>query len=118
MAEWHALAKLRILTEHLLTIMEEVTKELGHILRQFRQLTCSTFQTFELPWEADARVRRRKETQVVMSATESRATSGLLASPPLILSATTENPDKTNQNTSSPDHLAESTGRLLKSLKS
>ena len=40
--------------------MEENTKELGNLLRQFQTLTCSQFSTVELPREADARVRRRK----------------------------------------------------------
>jgi hypothetical protein len=39
--------------------MEECTKELGGLLRQFRRLTCTEFHTVELPREAEARVRRR-----------------------------------------------------------
>jgi len=42
--------------------MEEYTKELGVLLRQFRQLTCSQFSTLELPQEANARVRQNKDT--------------------------------------------------------
>jgi len=57
MSEWHALAKLRMHTEDSLVLMEEITKELGDLLRQFRRLTCSQFCTVELPREADARVR-------------------------------------------------------------
>jgi hypothetical protein len=34
--EWHALAKLRMNTEDLLELMEEHTKELGELLRQFQ----------------------------------------------------------------------------------
>jgi hypothetical protein len=60
-SEWHALAKLRMHTEDSLTLMEESTKDLGNLLRQFRTLTCSQFSTVELPREADARVRRRKD---------------------------------------------------------
>lgn len=58
-SEWHALAKLRMHTEDSLKLMEESTKDLGNLLRQFRTLTCSQFNTIELPREADARVRRR-----------------------------------------------------------
>lgn len=58
-SEWHALAKLRMHTEDSLALMEECTKELGKLLRQFRQLTCTEFRTVELPREAEARVRRR-----------------------------------------------------------
>ena len=58
LSEWHSLAKLRMDTDTSLDLMEEVTKELGDLLRQFRRLTCSHFSTVELPREADARVRR------------------------------------------------------------
>ena len=60
-SEWHALAKLRMHTEDSLRFMEETTKELGDLLRQFRNLTCSEFNTVELPREADARLRRKKD---------------------------------------------------------
>jgi hypothetical protein len=58
-SEWHAFAKLRMHTEDSLALMEECTKELGKLLRQFRQLTCTEFRTVELPREAEARLRRR-----------------------------------------------------------
>ena len=60
-SEWHALAKLRLHTEDSLRFMEETTKELGDLLRQFRNFTCSEFNTVELPREVDARVRRKKD---------------------------------------------------------
>ena len=66
-SEWHALAKLRMHTEDSLTLMEECTKELGGLLRQFRNLTCSQFSTVELPREANARVRRRKDVHTQCS---------------------------------------------------
>jgi len=59
-SEWHALAKLRMHTEDSLALMEESTKEIGELLRQFRRLTCTQFGTVELPREADARLRRNK----------------------------------------------------------
>ena len=67
MSEWHALAKLRMHTEDLLVLMEEITKELGDILCQFRQLTCSQFCTVELPREPDARVRRAMAKEASMA---------------------------------------------------
>ena len=57
MAEWHALAKLRIHTDGTLMVLEDLTRELGKLLRQFRDLTCSQFSTVELPRETAARVR-------------------------------------------------------------
>jgi len=61
LSEWHGLAKLRIHTETSLEMMEEVTKELGDLLRQFRRLTCAQFSTVELRREADAHTRLTKD---------------------------------------------------------
>lgn len=57
-AEWHALAKLRLHTDSTLTHMEWLTREFGKLMREFRDLTCSAFNTVELQREVDARNRR------------------------------------------------------------
>jgi hypothetical protein len=54
-AEWHALAKLRLHTDPTLDLLEAVTKEFGHLMRQFRDKTSGEFNTVELPHGADAR---------------------------------------------------------------
>ena len=59
-AEWHALAKLRMQTEGSLQLLEDLTTEFGQLLRQFRDLTCATFTTVELPREAAARERLKQ----------------------------------------------------------
>jgi hypothetical protein len=61
-AEWHALAKLRIHTDSSLTLLDDLTTEFGRLLRKFRDVTCSTFSTFELPRETAARNRREIHT--------------------------------------------------------
>jgi hypothetical protein len=61
LAEWHALAKLRMHTESTLTQMEKVTTIIGHQLRDFCNITCKAFETTELPKEAEGRAR--KETR-------------------------------------------------------
>jgi hypothetical protein len=58
LAEWHALAKLRLHTESTLALMESVTAALGCELRRFRSTTCSAFHTMELPKETAARGRK------------------------------------------------------------
>ncbi|KAF9053251.1 hypothetical protein BJ165DRAFT_1339463, partial [Panaeolus papilionaceus] len=58
MAEWHALAKLRMQTDQSISLLQEVTTELGIQLRRFRETTCMAFQTTELPKEVAARARR------------------------------------------------------------
>ena len=63
-AEWHALAKLRMHSDSTLTLLEDLTIEFGKLMRQFRDLTCSQFQTVELPRETAARYRRQTKQQV------------------------------------------------------
>ena len=57
-AEWHALAKLRMHTEASLFLLDKASKQLGHILRKFRDETTQAYRTFELPRERVARQRR------------------------------------------------------------
>ena len=54
-AEWHALAKLRLHTDPTLDLLEAVTKEFGHLMRQFCDKTSGEFNTVELPHGANAR---------------------------------------------------------------
>ena len=53
-AEWHGLAKLRIHTEVTLAQLEQVTTDLGHLMRDFRDKTCAKFNTTELACEVEA----------------------------------------------------------------
>lgn len=57
-AEWHGLAKLRIHTEGSLELLEQLTKELGSLLRDFSKTTSTDFKTYELPREVQERQRR------------------------------------------------------------
>lgn len=72
-AEWHALAKLRIHTDSSLTLLEDLTAEFGQLLRKFRDITCSTFPTFELPRETAARNRRKNHTTSKHTGNETNA---------------------------------------------
>ncbi|KAG5649632.1 hypothetical protein H0H81_002769 [Sphagnurus paluster] len=58
-AEWHALAKARMHTDSSLALLEALTVEFGQLIRQFRDLTCSVYETVELPGEAASRMRRK-----------------------------------------------------------
>lgn len=62
-AEWHGFAKLRMHTDSTLDHLESLTKEFGLLMRQFRDLSCSQFQTTELPREVAARNRQRQRAQ-------------------------------------------------------
>ncbi|TFY56610.1 hypothetical protein EVJ58_g7535 [Rhodofomes roseus] len=73
MAEWHALAKLRLHTDSSLARLDAVTVQLGHAMRRFVREVCSAYKTYELPKETEQRARRNAkhslEAQVKSSAT-------------------------------------------------
>ncbi|KIK32237.1 hypothetical protein CY34DRAFT_47013, partial [Suillus luteus UH-Slu-Lm8-n1] len=56
-AQWHALAKLRMHSESTLSMLKKTFKKLSRRLRKFRDFTCATFTTIELPREMVARER-------------------------------------------------------------
>ena len=59
LATWHGLAKLRLHTETNVCDLESSTARLGELLRRFESDVCPAYQTFDLPVEEAARVRRR-----------------------------------------------------------
>jgi hypothetical protein len=59
LAEWHALAKLRMHTDSTLKLLDSVTTLLGRELRRFRDITCKAFVTLELEKEEKARIRQQ-----------------------------------------------------------
>jgi hypothetical protein len=105
LAEWHALAKLRMHTDSTLDLMDAVMTKLGQQLRKFRDITCNKFITVELPKETAARKRRQNKAQAkknagpstsisdpatqspVTPAVPSQANSPPLANPPSTLKA-------------------------------
>lgn len=58
-AHWHALAKLRMHTDHTLKILDDQTARIGLELRSFNDKTCVAFDTKELKRESEARKRRK-----------------------------------------------------------
>jgi hypothetical protein len=58
MCTWHALAKLRLHTEHTLDALKKTTVQLGRQLRYFSSFVCPAFKTYETPNELEARARR------------------------------------------------------------
>lgn len=98
-AEWHGFAKLRIHTDFTLDHLEELTKEFGLLMRQFRDLSCSQFQTVELPREIEGRKRRRQRAQ----AKQSPASIGteVRSEPTAVSSSNTNIPASTAQPTPS-----------------
>jgi hypothetical protein len=65
LAEWHALAKLRMHTEHTLAELDKATVAISCELRAFRDWTRSAFTCKELPHEIARRYREqeRRETK-------------------------------------------------------
>jgi hypothetical protein len=78
-AEWHGFAKLRLHTDSTLKHLQSLTKEFGRLMREFRDQTCSQFQTFELQREVDARnrnqQRRLANTSSVVTPSQTRTSS-------------------------------------------
>lgn len=68
MAEWHSFAKLRMHTDPTLEHLRRLTPEIGRLMREFKNTTCSDFSTFELPREAAARVRREQREATARAA--------------------------------------------------
>ena len=100
-AEWHGFAKLRMHTDFTLDHLEELTKEFSLLMRQFRDLSCSHFQTVELPREVEARKRREQRAQAKKSPTSTGM--GARSDPTAPLTNTTstiESRSTTNVNTS------------------
>jgi hypothetical protein len=60
LAEWHALAKLRMHSEDTLQHLEKVTKVIGCELRTFQDWTKSAFKCKELPSESSRRSRNQQ----------------------------------------------------------
>ena len=59
LAQWHALAKLRLHTDHSLKLLDEASRLLGGQLRKFWDFTCNAFKTVELASETAARWREQ-----------------------------------------------------------
>lgn len=76
LAEWHALAKLRMHTEHTLECLEKSTTTIGQELRKFRDISLKDFKCVELPKETAAQKRRKENAQAKKAqANQSKATS-------------------------------------------
>jgi hypothetical protein len=63
LAEWHALAKLRMHTDDTLSLLDSITVILGRELRRFRRIVCSAYSTKDLPKEDAARQRKKQRDQ-------------------------------------------------------
>lgn len=61
LANWHALAKLRLHTEVTIAIFRAATTEVTAAIRYFANTTCERYETHELAKEVDARVRREEK---------------------------------------------------------
>lgn len=64
MAEWHALAKLRMHTDYTLQGLDKATTVIGCELRSFREWSRASFTVKELPSETRARTRRTQRAKV------------------------------------------------------
>lgn len=76
LAEWHALAKLRLHTESTLNLLNNNTRSLGQLLRRFQNKVCAAYpNTRELDKEEAARGRRQKGKQTATTSTTKKVKS-------------------------------------------
>ncbi|EIW51500.1 uncharacterized protein TRAVEDRAFT_54536 [Trametes versicolor FP-101664 SS1] len=61
LANWHALAKLRLHTAVTIKIPRAATTHMTDTMRHFSATTCERWETHELPREVDARVHRKEK---------------------------------------------------------
>ncbi|KAI1795334.1 hypothetical protein LXA43DRAFT_1090982 [Ganoderma leucocontextum] len=69
LANWHALAKLRLHTDITLNTFRAATKTMYEAVRTFAATTCANHATHELPNEAQARARRNTKQASHISST-------------------------------------------------
>ncbi|KAF7976664.1 hypothetical protein HWV62_6005 [Athelia sp. TMB] len=87
LAEWHALAKLRMHTEATLTLLDVSTTILGQELRRFSRMTCAFYFTKLLPAEVAARERRQARQKVKAASTLASTVVGSSSSLPTVAMA-------------------------------
>jgi len=82
-AHWHGLAKLRLHTDTTLQILDITTTNLGNQLRAFQNKTCSSFETFELKREKEARQRRQAKQRSAVSTVQSSNKDSMTSNQPI-----------------------------------
>ena len=60
LANWHALAKLRMYTDVTLDIFDSASINMYDAMRKFATITCAAFEVYESPAGVEARVRRSR----------------------------------------------------------
>ena len=78
LAQWHALAKLWLHTDHSIKLLDEASQLLGGQLHKFQDFTCTAFKTKELALETAARWR---DKACSLDATSSKTSATSAAQP-------------------------------------
>lgn len=115
LAEWHALAKLRMHTGPTLSLLDSATSDLGQCLRQFSRTTCAFYLTRELPKEKAARERRQAQKRAKAAATTPDASASFdrdATAAPTSLGNGTSAPDSSNTHITPATEPTASTARL------
>ena len=91
LAEWHAVAKLRIHTTSTIARLRELTHAFGIRLRHFANHICPEYDTKELPKEEAARLRRQAKQRASQTGTSSTP----VTEPASVTNAPNKSPTKT-----------------------
>ena len=86
---FHAYSKLRLHTDTTVQHFRDTTRQLGQIVRRFKRITCSHYETRELPQETAARARRKaalslRETAIQVGIRPASATTSAGSSGPVV----------------------------------
>lgn len=92
MAEWHALAKLRMQTEATLNLLDKATVTIGKELRSFRDSINTAYTCKELPSEASRRTRQQIKKNGSKQTADTTSTSDTSNAPPVPISSSTTTP--------------------------
>ena len=81
LANWHALAKLRMYTDVTLDIFDSASINMYDAMRKFATITCAAFEVYESPAGVEARVRRSRAKNPD-AAVDTSTSGGMVESPP------------------------------------
>ncbi len=85
LANWHALAKLRLHTTVTLEVFRKATKLMYAAVRRFARTTCEAYVTYELDREAEARGRAQARAAIRIQAAGGTSTAVAKKDPKVVV---------------------------------
>jgi hypothetical protein len=76
---WNSLSKLRLHTDSTLSMLEDTTRTLGEVLREFADNVCPNYQTMETDREVAGRQRREQRTKALARGARAKGAQAVAA---------------------------------------